>query len=230
MADEHHDRSSLGFDAELQAVLTEGASVTDEVRGILTNEAGLEKAVRVERSGLSAAVDVDQSTSAVSSEIRGRPTGKPQRELAVAETLRAKLNASGADWGGAILGDDARGEDAVLVSESDPGTKLLIQVTMVDGQKWAEAARGRAAATVSFDDLADQVLASIQRHSNMVTAGLTLALDATNGDAHGLMPVATSFRERHTEAARALGWQSIWLVGIDDAHTVCLSFTDEVDH
>jgi hypothetical protein len=146
---------------------------------------------------------------------------------AVCEILVRKLNSAGGDWK-EPTGSQA-GDDGEAVDRQDAKRILRIQVVraIVDQELWQKCARARKieGAGVSKEELARQMKAAIEAKADVrkipvaCRRGLVLALDANRLPVLGFDTVVEEFRSRFGGWTRALGFDSVWLVGPDAALT-----------
>jgi hypothetical protein len=138
-----------------------------------------------------------------------------------------QLNSAGGDWDEPTVGQ--AGDDCEAVDRQDSKKILRIQVVraIVDQELWRKLADAGKIEGVgmSKEDLARQMRAAIEAKADdrkipaASRRGLVLALDANRLPVLALDLVVEEFRSRFGVWGRALGFESVWLVGPGTALT-----------
>jgi hypothetical protein len=171
--------------------------------------------VRISGPGDRTASGDVSSPVAASYAIGGQSPRREEGSLETASLLVAKLAEQGDIWGHPVEVDDA---DVDCRSTRD-GESLDIQVTRaMDPTVWQQLHRaGEVVAETEVDELADGVLAAIQKKARRLPlaqrAALVLAIDAHDTPILAISEVVGSFRRRHMETTEQLGFRSVWVVG-----------------
>ena len=153
---------------------------------------------------------------------RGKPSHGESENEVVAERLRERLNEGTQAWG---PHEDGDGEPVDWMYHSVEGSILKCQGVRVpcDQSYW----RARKQAAVDERTIAraiEDIRASIQKkerkkYDPVERAQLVLVLDATRSGAHSLPDVVNRFVELHGAWASSLGFEAIWIVGLNSRVT-----------
>jgi len=188
-------------------------------RIVLYGSGELTEAIRVSDSeGQSSGADRFENGT-VTFAIQGRSRQGEEGNVAICRILIERLNRDGGHWGEPTAVKD-QGRKEVDCEARSPNGILEIQVTRAETnqQVWRTLSKEREvqAGPQTADQTADALRESIQAKENLDKsrrAKLILALDATETASHAFRPVIESFRRRHSERARRLGFGGIWVVG-----------------
>lgn len=145
----------------------------------------------------------------------------PENEDNAVETAKRlvwALNARGAAWSEAQPAPGSDDHDANSTWAGDAKRVLLIQVVRIaNGARWRDLrTNGAIAEEIDFDAAADELRAAIAKKEGKHYArksSLTLAIDVSQLPSHTLAPVLRAFEARYGDEARAIGFESIWVVG-----------------
>jgi hypothetical protein len=171
-----------------------------------------------------AAVDIQDGTMTRAT-TTGVPSNNEDGSLATGRTLARRLNQDGATWG-EVYEVKARiggGVDCEAKDTGDPSRLLKIQVTRAegDGVFWTRLRQEALAElpTSTVDEVVARVWNAISKKRLHARPDEVLALNAIRTPWAVTRPVVDTFRQRHGEAARRLGFNEVWVVGWSEAMT-----------
>jgi hypothetical protein len=192
---------------------------TESKIGTQKRTASTEGLQTVDSSGQTAFGDFAGSSVSHSYEGKRRPSEADNVDIC--NILITRLNQDGSNWQNCR--NASSGGDEVDCEAYDGPNVLKIQITRseYDTSFWRNIGTKGTASNVypSIEDAADALRNVIREKSEkkIVTlsqrSNILLALDATETPSHVLDVVVRSFRERHGQAARSLGFRGIWVVG-----------------
>jgi len=134
----------------------------------------------------------------------------------VCRILVNRLNQDGDRWGDAVHVKTKSRDEAGVDGRARDGQRVLnIQVTRAcaDPNLWKRVdPKNPTQRALSDSAHADELRDAIAKKSTRPKEGIVLALDSIETP-HVVLSVVESFRKRHGEWARSLGYQAIWLVG-----------------
>jgi len=180
--------------------------------------------IRVSDSDGSSAVDIQDGTMT-----RATTTGGPSKNedgsLATGRILARRQNQDGATWGDGyeVKARIGGGVDCEAKDTDDPSRLLKIQITRAesDGAFWTRLGQeGLAELPPStVDEVVARVWKAISKKRLHAHPDEVLALNAIRTPWAVSRPVIDTFRQRHGEAARRLGFKEVWVVGWSEAMT-----------
>lgn len=152
----------------------------------------------------------------VRSSTRAAPKQGEDDTLLVGRALVRRLNEEGANWSTPeqVIDDS----DVDCVARQDDAL-LEIQVKRIAEEEFWRSLRrhGLVAGDETMQAMADTLRARVgaiaKRYAPSRRGRVTLALNARQTPQYAFEAVARSFRERHGEWARGLGFAGIWVVG-----------------
>jgi hypothetical protein len=153
----------------------------------------------------------------------GIPSHNEDLTLDSCRFLIRRLNRDGATWEEPVERDQRTGGgvDAEARDARDQNRRLLMNVTRaeVDEEFWKRLYRESRSdlAPSTVEEAAHRIWVAIEGKRNYADPDVVLVLNAIRTPWLALPPIVDAFRRTYGAAARAVGFQAVWIVGATDA-------------
>lgn len=188
------------------------------------DERGVVRVSHTSSAGDSVEADAKGGGS-VAARVKGDPPEGEELTLAACRILVRSLNSQGGDWSDPYEGEEASHSDCVACKESNPDRELHIQVVqaIIESDLWEHWAEegGYDHSAASPNAVAGRLTEAIEKKVERIPEGarddLILALNALRTPGASLEPVVEEFRGQYADEVGALGFDQVWLVGLNDS-------------